>query len=470
MLPRLLLLSPLLSTAQAGAALPSERGDQSICDFYAAKNYGENNATTQLKLMQGIVAYAYAGGRSLPDGDVDSSGIFNAGRFDGQNVDLRPWFDGSKATSNNNDQAVKIQWMDGGGTTPLLAFINGSTPMANIQRGTNQYKLFTHWYFVFGRIYSCSLYKKFLDSSFEPLNPAYVHKFMGLNQTQVGYFIDQLLVASRNFGFSTADLDTLGLSMNAKYNARCLPPIEDSLTSICLAKECPVAVPSPNCLAYTNVKQRGLDSSAAASSASSSSSSSTGSSSWTGQSGSATSSSTLSTGTIAGIAIGSAAVLLLAVGMVLFFCRRNRRKADSAPAPAAPAPAPAPDPAPAPTPAMAPAPAPSPSPAGFPPPQYGYGPKPHESWYAPSPHESYCVPYGHGTPLPHGWAEAKTRPEELAAYTPVSSSPPPVIIHTPASPVQYRSGPEMTQLAEMESPEPPAGWNSVSRQRNGSTS
>ncbi|KAG5951122.1 hypothetical protein E4U58_001312 [Claviceps cyperi] len=95
MLPRLLLLSPLLSTAQAGAALPSERGDQSICDFYAAKNYGENNVTTQLKLMQGIVAYAYAGGRSLPDGDVDSSGIFNVGRFDGQDVDLRPWFDGS---------------------------------------------------------------------------------------------------------------------------------------------------------------------------------------------------------------------------------------------------------------------------------------------------------------------------------------------------------------------------------------
>ncbi|KAG5957239.1 hypothetical protein E4U58_006223 [Claviceps cyperi] len=353
--------------------------------------------------------------------------------------------------------------MDGGGTTPLIAFMNGSTLMANIQRGTNQYKLFTHWYFVFGKIYSCSLYKKFLDSPFEPLNPAYVHKFMGLNQTQVGYFIDQLLVASRNHGFSTADLETLGLSMNTKYNARCLPPIEDSLTSICLAKECPVAVPSPNCLAYTNVKQRGLDSSAVASPSSSSSASSTGSSSSIGQSGSATSSSALSPGTIAGIAIGSAAVILLAVGMVLFFCRRNKKKADSAPVAATST---APSPAPAPAPAMASAPAPSSSPAGFPPPRYGYGPQPHESWYAPSPYESYSVPYGHGTPPPHGWAEAKTRPEELAAYTPVSSSLPPVIIHTPASPVQYRSGPETTQLAEMESPEPPAGWNSISRQTN----
>ncbi|KAG5912594.1 hypothetical protein E4U42_002125, partial [Claviceps africana] len=299
----------VLSAARASA---QQRGDQSICDFYAAKNYGENNATTQLKLMQGIIAYAYAGGNSMPNGDKDSTGIFNMGQYRGQDVYLRPWFDGSKATSNNNDQAVNIQWLDGGGTTPLVAFLNGSTPTAEIQKGTN-HKLFTHWYYVFGKVYSCSQYKTFLEKSFEPLNPAYVHKYMDLNQTHVGYFIDQLLVASKYYGFSDSDVSALSTNMNAKYNLRCLPPIDNSVTSICLAKECPVAAPSPNCAVYNNVKQRGVDASAAA--AGDAPTSTPTPSSPPSSSGGESSSSSLSAGAIAGIAIGGALVLLLAVGM-----------------------------------------------------------------------------------------------------------------------------------------------------------
>lgn len=91
----LLLLS---STGQQGVSVSAQqqqRGDQSICDYYAARRFGENNATTQLLLMQGIVAYAYAGGNSLPNGDKESTGIFNPGEYDGQEVYLRPWFDGT---------------------------------------------------------------------------------------------------------------------------------------------------------------------------------------------------------------------------------------------------------------------------------------------------------------------------------------------------------------------------------------
>lgn len=316
-------------------------------------------------------------------------------------------------------------------------------------------KLFTHWYYVFGKVYSCSLYKTFLDKSFEPLNPAYVHKYMDLNQTHVGYFIDQLIVASKYYGFSDADSNTLMTAMNAKYNARCLPPIDNAVTSICLAKECPVAVPSPNCAVYNNVKPRGVDASAAATGGGPAPTSSSPSS--PDPHSSSSSSSSLSAGAIAGIAIGAAVVLLLAVGMALFFCRRSRKHTETAPSAPGVGPGPgaeaeagagagavmgSPPPAPMPT----------PSPAGFPPPQYGYAHKPHESYHGRHPTDSY-ISYAPTSPSP-GWVEVKPRPEELSAYTPVSPS-------IGSSPSPYR--PEMTQLAEMESPEPPSGWNSTAK-------
>lgn len=57
--------------------------------------------------MQGIVAYAYAGGNTLPNPATNSTGIFNPGQFNGYNVYLRPWFDGSSmVTPPSIDQRV----------------------------------------------------------------------------------------------------------------------------------------------------------------------------------------------------------------------------------------------------------------------------------------------------------------------------------------------------------------------------
>ncbi|KAG5917772.1 hypothetical protein E4U42_007122, partial [Claviceps africana] len=83
---------------------------------------------------------------------------------------------------------------------------------------------------------------------------------------------------------------------------------------------------------------------------------------------------------------------------------------------------------------------------------YGYAHNPHESYHARHPTDSY-ISYAPTSPSP-GWTEAKSRPEELGTYTPVS---PPAM----TSPSPYR--PEMTQLAEMESPEPPSGWNAANK-------
>lgn len=81
-----------------GEALADRPDSQTICDFYANQRYGGNNVTTQLRLMQGIVAYAYAGGDTLKDHKENSTGIFNNGKFNGYDVFLRSWFDGSSMT------------------------------------------------------------------------------------------------------------------------------------------------------------------------------------------------------------------------------------------------------------------------------------------------------------------------------------------------------------------------------------
>lgn len=161
MLSKCIKLLLILYAVYIGRAVAASRRDnQTICDYYAEKVFGESNVATQLRLMQGIIAYAYAGGDTLPDPNPNSTGIFNKGRFNGYDVFLRPLFDGSsmeqlgifqakrliywrannviEATTNFHGQPVPINWLDGGGLDPLLAFLNGSTVFAKIEPDSNQ--------------------------------------------------------------------------------------------------------------------------------------------------------------------------------------------------------------------------------------------------------------------------------------------------------------------------------------------
>ncbi|KAG8420850.1 hypothetical protein J3458_002774 [Metarhizium acridum] len=166
---------------------------------------------------------------------------------------------------------------------------------------------------------------------------------MDLNQTEVGYFIEQLISASRYYGFLDTDATTLSTFMNARYNIRCAPPVDGELYSICLANECPLAAPNAQCDAYNNIQPYGLTNSSTQSStptpvlpttptASSTSSTAT-STTPTPTVPAGGSSSSLSGGAIAGIAIGAAAASLFTAGMWLFFRRKRRAKAEKPPAP-----------------------------------------------------------------------------------------------------------------------------------------
>jgi hypothetical protein len=85
----------------AKTVIVSRPDNQSICDYYAEQLHGESNITTQLRLMQAIVAYAYAGGDAVlrpTKNATNGTGIFNPGQYNGKDVFLRSWFDGSSMT------------------------------------------------------------------------------------------------------------------------------------------------------------------------------------------------------------------------------------------------------------------------------------------------------------------------------------------------------------------------------------
>ncbi|KAJ6782276.1 hypothetical protein PWT90_00599 [Aphanocladium album] len=303
----------LASVGQPAAAATRPNG-VSICDFYAQQKYNSNDKTTQLKLMSGIVAFAYAGGDNLKDAPDNSTGIFRYGAFNNQFIDLHGYFDGTKNTTNFNGSPVAMDWLNGGGLEPLHAFLNGTTDMPNIKKGTNQYTLFTHWYVAFGRIYGCTKVEEFLDEKYQTLMPAYVHKYMDLDQNQIGYFIRQLILGSKYYGFSDEDAHTLENTMNTRYNIRCSPPENNKLSSICFNKDCPLSLNS-DCDAYNDIKPYSVDSSSTQTPSAS-----------PGASASGGSKSGLGGGAIAGIAVGSLAGIGLVIGALWFFFKKKAEK------------------------------------------------------------------------------------------------------------------------------------------------
>ena len=121
-----------------GVSLAQRPSNTSICDYYAESRYGTNDSTTQLKLVHDIVSLAFGGGSNLSNVSSDITGILNPGTFQGLNVDLRPWFNGTIDSTNLNNQPVGIDWLDDGGTDPLYKYLSGATTDVVLRNSTNQ--------------------------------------------------------------------------------------------------------------------------------------------------------------------------------------------------------------------------------------------------------------------------------------------------------------------------------------------
>jgi hypothetical protein len=121
-----------------GLGLAQRPTNASTCDYYATVQFGSNSSTTQFQLIQSIVALAFGGGFNLSNVSSDITGILNPGTFQNTTVDLLPWFNGSVDSTNLNNQAVGINWLDEGGTDPLYKFLSGQTASVVLTNTTNE--------------------------------------------------------------------------------------------------------------------------------------------------------------------------------------------------------------------------------------------------------------------------------------------------------------------------------------------
>lgn len=213
-------------------------------------------------------------------------------------------------------------------------------------------RLFTHFFEAFSNIFGCSNFPPAAPTSTsgsnQTLSLAYVHKYMNLNYTDLGYFIDQLCLATTQYGFSEQDSQTLNTNLNSDYNAKCIPPVTlnpaigPELLSRCQADNCPLAEPNPDCAAYVNLTADGIASAPQPSGQTVTVNPATTPTAFTPTTVRPTStnsilataaqfssvahstSAALGPSAIAGIAIGGCAVLLLGVVAIIFTLRRRR--------------------------------------------------------------------------------------------------------------------------------------------------
>lgn len=242
------LIAGLSATFAAVSAQGSN--NESICDKYTTALLKENNATNQKTVLTLVVNTAligtYSNATGAPKNNV--TGILMPGKYNGQDVSLAKYFDGSLKSSNRNGNPTAVNFLDGGGATPL------KQNMAANNTNSNQYTLVTHLYEFFGTLLGCSA-----QTSSGPFmtyegvqSMSQVHRFMNLDETEMNYFIQQVGLSATSFGVSAEDATAVGNSLNKTFNYRCAPPtvlgpgFANVSQSTCLASSCMVANPS-NC-------------------------------------------------------------------------------------------------------------------------------------------------------------------------------------------------------------------------------
>jgi hypothetical protein len=168
---------------------------------------------------------------------------------------------------------------------------------------------------------------------------------MNLDNNQLGYFINQLSQAAIYYGVSPQDASTFRDSLNSRYNVRCAPGVSSNpssppmLLSLCQNPTCPLAVPVSDCAAYVNLTAGGVTDSKPSVVTSIQFATTTAAATSTGAPTSPAAPSKsggLGTGGIAGIAVGGAAILLIAVIALFYFRRQRKTPTTAAPDPAQP--------------------------------------------------------------------------------------------------------------------------------------
>ena len=82
-----------------------------------------------------------------------------------------------------------------------------------------------HLYTFFGVLLGCSDIGSPVLPSYTGETSMYeVHKFMALNNSEVGYFIEQVGLSAKSFGVSDKDVKAVGRGLEKVFGKRCAPP------------------------------------------------------------------------------------------------------------------------------------------------------------------------------------------------------------------------------------------------------
>ncbi|KKY32670.1 hypothetical protein UCDDA912_g07376 [Diaporthe ampelina] len=151
---------------------------------------------------------------TTPNVGIAVPGILAPGKFDGVDVNLLPYFDGSLASSNRGGSSgVAVNSLDGGGAEPLK-----QNKPAN-SNTSNQYFLLTHLYAFFGSLLGCKTYGMPGFPAYDGFPSQYqVHKFMDLNHYEVSYFIQQVGLAASSFGVAKDDITVVAGALDKLFN------------------------------------------------------------------------------------------------------------------------------------------------------------------------------------------------------------------------------------------------------------
>lgn len=239
--------------ASASAVMAAGRpADTSICDYYTTALLKNNTAENQLTLLTLVVNTAVIGNYTQPNVGISVPGILAPGKFNGEDVELLPYFNGDLKSTNRGNMAVSVNFLDGGGAAPLKM-----NKPANDDK-SRQYFLLTHLYSFFGSLLGCTQYGMGAFPAYKgAASMGSVHKFMDLDEAELGYFIQQVALSAASFGVAEEDLMVVGKALNGLFGMRCSPPATaikeqgPALQAICQASSCPLA-PEATCAAYGN--------------------------------------------------------------------------------------------------------------------------------------------------------------------------------------------------------------------------
>jgi len=230
-------------TAVASTVNAQRPENTSICDYYTTALLKENTATNQATLLTLIVNTVVIGNYTEPNVGIKVPGILAPGQYNGDDVNLLPYFTGDLASTNRGgDKGVSVNFLDDGGAEPL----KNNNP-ANSEK-SSQYFLLTHLYQFFGSLLGCSHQgMPGFDAYMAAPSMYEVHKFMDLDAAEVGYFITQVGLSASSFGVADSDVQAVGTALNSLFGSRCAPPTTvikaqgPQLQSICIADDCPLA-------------------------------------------------------------------------------------------------------------------------------------------------------------------------------------------------------------------------------------